>query len=36
MRITIARLRLWIIALAVLLLAALAGFYVYARYRRTA
>ena len=33
MRITIASLRLWIIILAVLLVAALAGFYGYARYK---
>jgi lipopolysaccharide export system protein LptA len=33
MRITIASLRLWIILLAVLLVASLAGFYGYARYR---
>ena len=33
MRITIASLRLWIVILAVLLVAALAGFFVYARYK---
>ncbi len=33
MRITIASLRLWIIVLAILLVAALAGFYGYARYQ---
>ena len=33
MRITIASLRLWIIVMAVLLVASLAGFFVYARYR---